>query len=258
MTLAQGCLITHYTQGGGLWSGCMMSPCFMLTISVFCIGYTLVRVPNHMWRAKGHCKWWWTSFHYGWLQEKNRWVPTKKLQGTHKHCSSNGSARVMFKAGKNWDGYFTNNKILAQANWAMDILNNNYPDDEHAFFYDNAKTHTACQPDALSTQYMTVKPPRMRPPTSCAQSKTLMALYKKFGCKTVSLLIIHCNHSIFQIATHRLAYLKACTWLSRSALSVDRVCQIQWNCSGNVQNLSAHLAKQTAVAIGFCSTDWIL
>ena len=100
------------------------------------------------------------SLDYGWLQEKNRWVPTKKLQGTHKHCSSNGSARVMFKAGKNQDGYFTNNKILAQANWAMDILNNNYPDDEHAFFYDNAKTHTACQPDALSTQYMTVKPPK--------------------------------------------------------------------------------------------------
>ena len=42
----------------------------------------------------------------------------------------------------------------------MDILNNNYPDDEHAFFYDNAKTHTASQPDALSTQYMTVKPPK--------------------------------------------------------------------------------------------------
>ena len=39
----------------------------------------------------------------------------------------------MFKAGKNQDGYFTNDEILAQANWAMDILNNNYPDDAHVF-----------------------------------------------------------------------------------------------------------------------------
>ena len=100
------------------------------------------------------------SLDYGWLREKKRWVPTKRLQGTHKHCSSNGSARVMFKAGKNQDGYFTNDEILAQANQAMDILDNDYPDDEHVFFYDNTKTHTVCQPDALSAWYMTVKPPK--------------------------------------------------------------------------------------------------
>ena len=66
----------------------------------------------------------------------------------------------MFKAGKNRDGYFTNDEILAQANRAMDILNNDYPDDEHVFFYDNAKTHTVCQPDTLSARYMTVKSPQ--------------------------------------------------------------------------------------------------
>ena len=66
----------------------------------------------------------------------------------------------MFKAGKNKDGYFTNDEILAQANRAMDILDNDYPDDTHVFFYDNAKTHTARRPDALSAQYMTVKPPK--------------------------------------------------------------------------------------------------
>ena len=50
----------------------------------------------------------------------------------------------MFKAGKNRDGYFTNDEILAQANRAMDILDNNYLDDTHVFFYDNTKTHMAC------------------------------------------------------------------------------------------------------------------
>ena len=28
--------------------------------------------------------------------------------------------------------------------------NKAYPDEEHVFFYNNAKTHTACWPDALS------------------------------------------------------------------------------------------------------------
>ena len=74
--------------------------------------------------------------------------------------SSNGSARVMFKAGKNWDSYFTNDEIPAQANRAMNILDNDYPDDMHVFFYDNAKTHTARRPDTLSARYMTVKPPQ--------------------------------------------------------------------------------------------------
>jgi len=41
----------------------------------------------------------------------------------------------------------------------MDIINKDYPDDNHVFFYDNTKTQTAHHPDAISTQYMTVKPP---------------------------------------------------------------------------------------------------
>jgi len=73
---------------------------------------------------------------------------------------SNDSARVMFKAGKNRDGYFTNDEILEQANRAMDILDKDYPDDTHVFFYDNAKTHTVRRPDALSARHMTVKPPK--------------------------------------------------------------------------------------------------
>jgi hypothetical protein len=63
---------------------------------------------------------------------------------------SNDSVRVMFKAGKNQDGYFTNDKILEQADRAMDILDKDYLDDTHVFFYDNAKTHTVHRPDTLS------------------------------------------------------------------------------------------------------------
>lgn len=41
----------------------------------------------------------------------------------------------------------------------MDILNKDFPDDTHWFFYNNAKTHTTRRPDALSARHMTVKPP---------------------------------------------------------------------------------------------------
>jgi hypothetical protein len=45
---------------------------------------------------------------------------------------------VQCKAGKNCDGYFSNEEILSQATVAMDILD---PDDDHVLLYDNAPTH---------------------------------------------------------------------------------------------------------------------
>jgi hypothetical protein len=67
----------------------------------------------------------------------------------------------MFKAGKNQDGHFTNDEILAQADQAIDILNKEYLDDTHVFFYDNTKTHMVCRPNTLSAQHMTVKTPKL-------------------------------------------------------------------------------------------------
>jgi len=63
---------------------------------------------------------------------------------------SSRDAHILFKAGKTCEGYFTNTEILAQANCAMDIIDRNYPCEDHDFFHDNAKTHTACWPDALT------------------------------------------------------------------------------------------------------------
>ena len=45
-------------------------------------------------------------------------------------------ARVLFKAGKNREGYFINDDILAQANKAMDILEKHYPNKDHILIYD--------------------------------------------------------------------------------------------------------------------------
>jgi hypothetical protein len=63
-------------------------------------------------------------------------------------------ARVLFKAGKNWEGYFTNDDILNQANKAMDILEKYYPDEDHVLVFDNASTHQKRADGALSARRM--------------------------------------------------------------------------------------------------------
>ncbi|KAG9224502.1 hypothetical protein CCMSSC00406_0002347 [Pleurotus cornucopiae] len=64
------------------------------------------------------------------------------------------SSRVLFKAGKNREGYFTNEDILAHAKKAMDILTQHYPNEEHILVFDNATTHLKRADDALSARKM--------------------------------------------------------------------------------------------------------
>jgi predicted ABC-type ATPase len=71
---------------------------------------------------------------YGWLQ------------------SPDGSedTRVLFKVGKNHEGYFILEDILKQTEKAINILEKYYPDEDHVLVYDNTTTHLK-QPDgALS------------------------------------------------------------------------------------------------------------
>jgi hypothetical protein len=68
------------------------------------------------------------------------------------------AARVLFKAGKNREGYFTNENILEQTNKAMDILRVYYPNDDHIFVFDNATTHLKRPDTALSARKMTKGP----------------------------------------------------------------------------------------------------
>ncbi|KAG0699191.1 hypothetical protein DFH29DRAFT_877496 [Suillus ampliporus] len=64
------------------------------------------------------------------------------------------SARVLFRAGKGRDGYFTNDEILRHAKKAMVILEKDYPEDDHVFVFDNATTHLKRADDALSARKM--------------------------------------------------------------------------------------------------------
>ncbi|KAG2158959.1 uncharacterized protein EDB93DRAFT_1100023 [Suillus bovinus] len=63
------------------------------------------------------------SADYGWLQSPN----------------GKEEARV-FKAGKNCEGYFTNQDILEQAQRSMDILEKHYTNENHVLMFDNATT----------------------------------------------------------------------------------------------------------------------
>ncbi|KAJ7785137.1 hypothetical protein DFH07DRAFT_3854, partial [Mycena maculata] len=83
------------------------------------------------------------SADYGWLRSKD---------GLE-------SARVIFRPGKNRDGYFTNEEILAQLAKAMDILERDYPDEDHVFVFDNATTHLKRAEDAISARKMSRNTP---------------------------------------------------------------------------------------------------
>jgi hypothetical protein len=78
------------------------------------------------------------SAEYGWLR------------------SSDGKeeARILFKAGKNREGYFTNDEIIDQANHTMDLLDKHFPHESHVLVFDNATTHTKRPEGALSARCM--------------------------------------------------------------------------------------------------------
>lgn len=78
------------------------------------------------------------SADYGWLRSRD----------------GNRSARVLFRAGKNREGYFTYENIISQLTDATDILASDYADDIHVFILDNAPTHLKRGEDSLSARHM--------------------------------------------------------------------------------------------------------
>jgi hypothetical protein len=64
------------------------------------------------------------------------------------------NARVIMKPGKNRDGYMTVGDIINQANHAMDILMEWYPEYEHVLIYDNVLTHLKRPDSSLSAHQM--------------------------------------------------------------------------------------------------------
>jgi hypothetical protein len=136
----------------------------------------------------------------------------KKVLGPHGWLHSpdgKKSAWVLFKAGKNQDGYFTNEDIVKQAEAAMDIVSKHYPNEDHGFVFDNATTHLKRNDTVLTAQKMTKGPSKTfgvkvtvvdesgkvstlqignlkRRPSKWAQGGFLMELHSHFMTRTVS------------------------------------------------------------------------
>ena len=73
------------------------------------------------------------------------------------------TARVVWKPGKNRDGYFDSEDFLKQVDSCMDILETDYPDEEHLLIFDNATIHTKRADNALSARKM----PKHTPKEGC-------------------------------------------------------------------------------------------
>ncbi|KAG1789416.1 uncharacterized protein HD556DRAFT_1447031 [Suillus plorans] len=85
-----------------------------------------------------------------WVHDSESALPQPKGEG----ASLMESAWVLFKAGRARDGYFTNQEIVAQAVKAMDILQKDYPGEDHVLVFDNATMHLKRADDTLAARKM--------------------------------------------------------------------------------------------------------
>ncbi|KAJ3739722.1 hypothetical protein DFH05DRAFT_1406735 [Lentinula detonsa] len=82
----------------------------------------------------------------------SEWGLLKSRDGTRE-------ARVVFKAGKNRDGYFDNSDILRQVDLAIDLFEDQAgPYVQGLFLFDNAPSHQKRHPDARSARHMPKNP----------------------------------------------------------------------------------------------------
>lgn len=84
------------------------------------------------------------SADYGWLRSPD---------GKKEACN-------LFKAGKGRDGYYTNEEIIEQAEKAMEILEEHFPNEQHCLVYNNATTHLKREDNALSASKMPKDTPK--------------------------------------------------------------------------------------------------
>jgi len=62
----------------------------------------------------------------------------------------------VFKAGKNFNGYFTSDDLLAQVDNTIDIFEGLTKGQAQGLFvFDNVPSHQKCVQDAISAQHMT-------------------------------------------------------------------------------------------------------
>ncbi|PIL30872.1 hypothetical protein GSI_07041 [Ganoderma sinense ZZ0214-1] len=64
------------------------------------------------------------------------------------------SSRVLFKPGKDRDGYWASENVIAHAETAMDIITQHFPFSSHTLYFDNAPNHLKRPEGSLSARKM--------------------------------------------------------------------------------------------------------
>ncbi|KAH7333834.1 hypothetical protein B0J17DRAFT_708936 [Rhizoctonia solani] len=94
-----------------------------------------------------------------WVGNNEQATPFKKGEGSTILVANfvSESARVIFRPGVNWDGYFTCNQVVEELKNAIKIVEESYPEYTHVFIYDNAPSHTKRPDDAITARQMPKK-----------------------------------------------------------------------------------------------------
>ncbi|KAB5587657.1 hypothetical protein CTheo_8903 [Ceratobasidium theobromae] len=71
---------------------------------------------------------------------------------------AHSGARVLFKPGKERDGYFCNDHVCKQLEEAIQIVKEQYLNEEHVFIFDNTMTHMKLPDTAPIVNWMTLGP----------------------------------------------------------------------------------------------------
>ncbi|CUA68279.1 hypothetical protein RSOLAG22IIIB_13675 [Rhizoctonia solani] len=96
------------------------------------------------------------SADYGWLRGATPIAPYKSAIGGEFE-----GARVIFRAGKQREGWFRTDHVVEQLLNAISIVKERYPDNEHVFVFDNATIHTKLPKSTPNVHKMTLGPSEM-------------------------------------------------------------------------------------------------
>ncbi|CUA68743.1 hypothetical protein RSOLAG22IIIB_13833 [Rhizoctonia solani] len=102
------------------------------------------------------------SADYGWLRSRlgagsASATPIASAKGTVE-AQVQSDAQVIFRAGKQRDGWFGTAHVVEQLSRAMSIIKQQYPNEDHVFVFDNATIHTKLPETSPNVNKMTLGP----------------------------------------------------------------------------------------------------
>ncbi|EUC62820.1 hypothetical protein RSOL_456980, partial [Rhizoctonia solani AG-3 Rhs1AP] len=102
------------------------------------------------------------SADYGWLRLGSGPPNDLSSEGSGADSAAKGEdftdARVIFRAGKNRDGWFGMADVVKQLLRAMSIIKRRYPNEDHVFVFDNATIHTKLPETTPNVNKLTLGP----------------------------------------------------------------------------------------------------